>query len=124
MVEVASPKPAGSGAFVEVTLLTPADQLAGRVSVPDLAAFLQAVEREVIGAVRGARPTAATARVHLTLRSGGRTVRIEPVSDDRGPWIDDLRRRIDRLPAVVVTGEVSLRATISLTAAAAAAPAR
>ena len=29
------------------------------------------------------------------------------VSDDRGPWIDDLRQRIERLPAVVVTGEVS-----------------
>jgi hypothetical protein len=113
-------RPMGSGPLVEVTLLTPEDQLAGRVSVSDLAAFLHAVEREVVGAVQAVRPTAATARVHLTLRPGGRTVRIEPVSDDRGPWVDDLRRRIERLPAVVVTGEVSLRATFSLTAAAAA----
>ena len=68
-------------------------------------------------------PTAAAARVHLPLSPGGRTARIEPVSDDRDPWIDGQRRRIEHLPAVVVTGEVSLRATFSLTAAAAAAPA-
>jgi hypothetical protein len=122
IVEVTSPRPASSGPLVEVTFLTPEDQLAGRISVSDLTAFLQAVERELVGAVRGARPTAATARVHLTLRPGGHTVRIEPVSDDRGPWIDDLRRRIERLPTVVVTGEVSLRATFSLTAATAATP--
>jgi hypothetical protein len=68
-------------------------------------------------------PTAAAVRVHLTLSPSGRTARIEPVSDDRGPWIDDLRRRIEHLLAVVVTGEFSLRATCSLPAAAAAVPA-
>jgi hypothetical protein len=97
------------------------DQLGQRVSTGDLVAFLQAVEREVIGAVRSAKPTAPTAHVHLTLRpGGGRTVRIEPVPDDRGLWVDDLRRRIERLPATVVTGEVALRAKFSLAAVAGA----
>lgn len=120
MVEVASPKPPGSTALVDVTLLTPENRIATRVSVSYLAVFLQAVEREVIAAVRGAHPTAATALMHLTLRPGSRTVRIEPVSDDRGPWLDDLRRRIERLPPVAIPIEVKLRATFSLKAAAAA----
>jgi hypothetical protein len=74
----------------------------------------QAIERELVDVVRGAKPTAETARVFVTLQPGTRTVRIETIPDDRGPWVEELRRRLDRLPVVVVTGELRLSADFSL----------
>jgi hypothetical protein len=117
-IELVRPKHSGPGALAEVQLLTDLDQIGQRISTPDLAAFLEAVEREVVGAVRAAKPAAAKARVHVTLRAKGRTIRVEPVPADGGAWVEDLRRRIERLPPVVVTGEVALVATFTLGGAA------
>lgn len=121
-VEITRAPRAGTRSLVELRLVTPEDQLAQRVSEPDLLVFLDAIEREVIDAARAARPSASTVYVHVELRPGDRTIRLEPVSDDRGPWLADLEKRIARLPPVVVTGEVKVRATYSLAIASDATP--
>jgi hypothetical protein len=109
-------RPTGAGRLVEIQLVTAPDLVEQRASVADAGAFLLAVEGALVELMAGASPTARTLHVRIVFRPGRRTVDLRPTPADAGPWLAELRRRIDALPVVVVSGEVELVARFALTA--------